>query len=61
MQQTTDNELPPRRERHRNKRVMTLNSVEFKPVDRELDRKRLEQQENSREMRRLDALERNHL
>lgn len=59
MQQATDRELLAKRERNRSKRVMALNSVEYKPKDRELERKRLEQQENSREMRRLDAIERN--
>lgn len=60
MQQANDSGQPARRERQREKRVKSLNSVVYKPVDRELDRKRLEQQEHSREMRRLDAIERNH-
>ncbi len=61
MQEPNDRELLAKRERSRSKRVMALNAVEFKPKDRELERKRLEQQENSREMRRLDAIERNQL
>lgn len=60
MQQADDSEQPARQERHRGKRVMKLNSIAYKPVDRELDRKSLEQQEHSREMRRLDAIERNN-
>lgn len=59
MEQSTDRELLAKRERNRSKRVMALSSVEYKPVKRDLDRKRQEQQENAREMRRLDALERN--
>lgn len=59
MQQATDRELLAKRERNRSKRVMALSSVEYNPKDRELERKRLEQQENAREMRRLDAIERN--
>lgn len=60
MQQADDSEQSARRERHRGKRVMALNAVAYKPLDRELDRKRLEQREHSREMRRLDAVERNN-
>lgn len=61
MQEPNDHELLAKRERNRSKRVMALNAVEFKPKDRELERKHLEQQENSREIRRLDAIERNRL
>ncbi|MGR3277124.1 hypothetical protein HRE53_17845 [Acaryochloris sp. 'Moss Beach'] len=59
MQEETERERLAKRQRNRSKRVMALSSVEFKPVERDLDRKRLEQQDNAREMRRLDALERN--
>ncbi|MGR3279818.1 hypothetical protein ACSYAD_32705 [Acaryochloris marina NIES-2412] len=51
MRQTDDSEKPTRREKHRGKKFMALSAVEFKPIDRELDRKRLEQQGNSREIR----------
>lgn len=59
MPEETERERLTKRHRNRSKRVMALSSVEYKPVERDLDRKRLEQQENAREMRRLDALERN--
>ncbi|MGR3280106.1 hypothetical protein ACSYAD_34195 [Acaryochloris marina NIES-2412] len=59
MQQVDDSETPPKRERHRVKRGKK-NSLIYKPVDRELDRKSIEQQEHSQEMRRLDAIERNN-
>lgn len=47
MQEPNDHELLAKRERNRSKRVMALNAIEFKPKDSELERKRLEQQENS--------------
>lgn len=59
MPEETERERLTKRQRNRSKRVMALSSVEYKPVERDLDRKRIEQQENAREMRRLDALERN--
>ncbi len=60
MQQANDSGQPARREKQHGRRVKSLNSIAYKPVDRELDRKRLEQQEHNREMRRLDAIERNN-
>lgn len=60
MQKVDDSETPPKRKGQRVKRGKKANSVVYKPVDRELNRKSLEQQEHSREMRRLDAIERNN-
>ena len=60
MQQADDSEQPAKRERHHGKRAKTLSSVAYKPVNRDLDRKRLEQKEHNQEMRRLDAIERNN-
>lgn len=60
MQQADDSEQSVSQRKHRSKRGKKINSVAYKPVERELDRKSLEQQEHSREMRRLDALERNN-
>lgn len=60
MQQADDSEQPASQKKHRGKRGKKINSVAYKPVNRELDRKSLEQQEHSQEMRRLDAIERNN-